>query len=481
MPTRVLDIGDLATPPRILVTHGRNGEYATLSYCWGKGYQQPITTTYNLEQRRTALYLTTLPPVFQDAITIIRKLGYRYLWIDSLCILQDSVDDWNAESAKMDQYYTGSSLNIIAAAAKDPTYGIFDSADLLRDKVRYENSRWGNYIERQNFVEKRAWTLQEEILPPRSILYTGSAIYWLCNDESCTEICPAQPETRGICLHSMSKTKLLFNLPVRWDKRYQHVLPQEGNEEDKENEQFFYWWYEILNSYLDRELSLDRDRLPGIAGLAKEFARRTNAQYLCGLWREDFINGLCWIGHGARIKSPECLGPTWSWATLDALNGHDLLYDRYLGGRLLVNENTAEIVDVQVMNEAQDPYGQVKEAVVVLEGPSRKLNTLSDPFYIGCPEGFGGYPHQLRCTLDDPSVYSSDSAIFPHPEAIYLQLGRWEDEDGPHEIFALVLEPTGRKNVHFSEYIEYQRVGIARYPPNDEFTKGWIKQKVAII
>lgn len=237
----------------------------------------------------------------------------------------------------------------------------------------------------------------------------------------------------------------------------------------------------MLNSYLDRELSFDRDRLPGTAGLAKEFARRTNAQYFCGLWREDFINGLCWIGHGARIKSSEYLGPTWSWATLDALNGHDLLYDRYLGRRLLVNENTAEIVDVQVVNEAQDPYGQVKEAVVVLEGPSRKLNTLSDPFYIGCPEGFGGYPHQLRCTLDDPSVYSSDSAIFPHPEAIYLQLGRWEDEDGPHEIFALVLEPTGRKNVHFSEYIEYQRVGIARYPPNDEFTKGWIKQKVAII
>lgn len=156
MPTRVLDIGNLATPPRILVTHGKKGEYATLSCCWGKGYQQPITTTYNLEQRETALYLTTLPPVFQDAITIVRKLGYRYLWIDSLCILQDSVDDWNAESAKMDQYYTGSSLNIIAAAAKDPTYGIFDSADLLRDKARYRNSLRESHVQGQNFVEKRA-------------------------------------------------------------------------------------------------------------------------------------------------------------------------------------------------------------------------------------------------------------------------------------------------------------------------------------
>jgi Heterokaryon incompatibility protein (HET) len=119
LPTRVFDVGDLANLPRIFVSSDSNyrQRYATLSYCWGKKYQQPITTTSNLEARQRVLHPTTLPPVFQDAITIVKKLGYRYLWIDSLCILQDSVDDWNAESAKMDQYYTSSSLNIIASAA----------------------------------------------------------------------------------------------------------------------------------------------------------------------------------------------------------------------------------------------------------------------------------------------------------------------------------------------------------------------------
>jgi hypothetical protein len=481
MPTRVLDIGDLATPPLILVTNGKNEEYATLSYCWGKGYQQPITTTYNLEQRRTALYLTTLPPVFQDAVTITRKLGFRYLWIDSLCILQDSVDDWNAESARMDQYYTGSSLNI-AAAAEDPTCSIFDSADLLRDKVSYNTLRLANKLTSQNFVQKRAWTLQEEILPPRSILYTSGDIHWICNHESYSEIWPVGPITGGFCLHNSTYNKLLFNLPVSWDKRYQHVLPQKWFDEGEGNVSFFDWWYGILNSYLERELSFDRDRLPGIAGLAKEIARRTNAQYLCGLWREDVITGLSWTGPGARIKSSEYLGPTWSWTTLHPFNNGDLLYHRYFLGRLSADgENTAEIVDIHIVNEAQDPYGQVKEAVVVLEGSSRKLNTLSDPFYDDSSRWIRDIPDRLRCILDDRSGYSSGSPIFAHPETIYLQLGRWEYWEGKDEIVALVLEPTGRKNVHFSECIEYRRVGIAECPPCDELTKGWIKQKVAII
>jgi hypothetical protein len=147
-------------------------------------------------------------------------------------------------------------------------------------------------------------------------------------------------------------------------------------------------------------------------------------------------------------------------------------------GNYLVDENTTEIVDIHVVNEAQDPYGQVKEAVVVLEGLSRKMNTLRDPSY-GPFRGVGALGDQIWCTLDDKSRYSSGFPISAHPETMYLQLGRWGYMG--HIIFALVLEPNGRKNVYFGEYIEYRRVGLAGSLPNDEFTKGWIKQKVAII
>jgi hypothetical protein len=116
---------------------------------------------------------------------------------------------------------------------------------------------------------------------------------------------------------------------------------------------------------------------------------------------------------------------------------------------------------------------------VVLEGLSRKLNTLSHPSH-GDFQRIRAYEDQIRCTLDDKSRYSSGSPIFAHPETIYLQLVRWH-EVGQRAILALVLEPTGRKNVHFGEYIEYRRIRLASCPTKDEFTTGWIKQKVAII
>jgi hypothetical protein len=482
MPTRVLDIGNLSAPPRIFVTSGKNGEYATLSYCWGKGYQ-PVTTAYNLKHRLDVLHLTNLPPVFQDAITIMRKFGFRYLWIDSLCILQDSVDDWNAESSKMHQYYMGSSLNIIASAAKDPTYGIFDSANLSREEGKYDTFPFGCLNTRgQNFVAKRAWTLQEEILSPRSILYTAGRIYWLCNQESSNEVFPATRLSRGFCMHTHTQNKMLFHLPGLWDEKRQESLPQG----DDEYEEFFDWWYGILNNYLTKEMSFDRDRSPGIAGLAKEFARRTNTQYVCGLWREDFIRGLCWRGNGAQNNSLEYIGPTWSWASLHPpTHGDALVYNIHQRGDLLVDDDTAKIVNVHVVNEAQDPYGQIKEAVLILAAPARKFNTITEPIlynYTGILCGC----RDIRCDFDDQSRYHASSPIIVHPETIFLQLGRWGYHRNPgkgEDLFALVLEPTGRENVHFSEYIEYRRVGIAEFPDSNysNLTRGWTIQKVAII
>jgi len=150
----------------------------------------------------------------------------------------------------------------------------------------------------------------------------------------------------------------------------------------------------------------------------------------------------------------------------------------------LVDNDTANIVDIHILNEAQDPYGRIKDAVLVLEAPFRKLNSVSDPFYTDSSLNTRGSRDQIRCTLDDQSRCSASSPIFVHPDTIYFQLGRWEEPEEPprHEtIFALVLEPTGRKNVHFGEYTEYRRVGLAEFPNDDELTRGWTKKKVAIV
>jgi Heterokaryon incompatibility protein (HET) len=124
LPTRVIDVGHNGASPRLLLTEGRRGEYLTLSYCWGST-KQITTTLANLSDRLNALPLDSLPRTHREAIEITHRLGFQYLWIDAVCIVQDDPADWNRESAKMFNIYRDSVLTIAASCARD--------VSLLRD------------------------------------------------------------------------------------------------------------------------------------------------------------------------------------------------------------------------------------------------------------------------------------------------------------------------------------------------------------
>ncbi|KAN0090058.1 Heterokaryon incompatibility protein (HET) domain containing protein [Hyaloscypha variabilis] len=452
MPTRVLDIGDQTS-------------YATLSYCWGNSteYAQPITTTGNLKYKEAVIYLTTLPPVFQDAIIIARKLGYKYLWVDSLCIIQDSTDDWNTEASKMQQYYKGSSANIVAAAAKNPAYGIFDSADRLREKILYSHMGCGlsqEFEYRRIFVEERAWTLQEELISPCSVIYTDTNIRWLCSEGLLSEAC--FPD--GCCgagYHDEAK-KQLFAFPK--------YTRSEGDG-DEVHDMYFAWW----------ELSKQTDRLPAIAGLAKEFGDRiktptdlsNEVQYYCGLWKKDFVRGLCWNGgHGARIqqdKSEYVEGipvPSWSWAALDPgrIGKDRFLFHRHIAlcewGLVVDDDRVLKNFEVRVEDgEGVDDYGACKlhQTVLVLQGVCGDFHTHCEPHYISSPwSEFDDYERKrFSCTLDEQSGRNDG-----YPE-FRIQMERYTS-----------MWPGG--------YDEYRRVGLVELPDYSAL-KGWKRNKVAII
>ncbi|KAH8746866.1 hypothetical protein F5882DRAFT_312155, partial [Hyaloscypha sp. PMI_1271] len=92
LPTRVIDVGPNAgsQEPFLSITNGKEGSWIALSHCWGE--YQPLRSTVATERIRKRK-ITHLPPTFQDAVTIIRALGIRFLWIDALCILQESQHD----------------------------------------------------------------------------------------------------------------------------------------------------------------------------------------------------------------------------------------------------------------------------------------------------------------------------------------------------------------------------------------------------
>jgi hypothetical protein len=126
LPTRIVDVGDNRTQPRLVVAAGKQGQYLTLSYCWGST-SKGITLKANLNDRLNFLSLDSLCQTHRDAIEIAQRLGFRYLWIDALCIIQDDPLDWNRESAKMFSIYRDSVLTIAASHASDGEQGIYSS------------------------------------------------------------------------------------------------------------------------------------------------------------------------------------------------------------------------------------------------------------------------------------------------------------------------------------------------------------------
>ncbi|KAK0724578.1 heterokaryon incompatibility protein-domain-containing protein, partial [Lasiosphaeris hirsuta] len=127
LPTRVLDVGIRGNPEEgIRLVDGKNcrGPYVALSHVWGRS--RVITTQIsNIEQRHTGISLESLSKTFRDAVHAARQLLVPYLWIDSLCIIQDSGVDWSAEAAKMGEYYANAMFTISAVSASSGHCGIF--------------------------------------------------------------------------------------------------------------------------------------------------------------------------------------------------------------------------------------------------------------------------------------------------------------------------------------------------------------------
>ena len=117
LPKRILDIRLSPDTIKLVETEPNSSDrYVALSYCWG--ITHPLTTTIlSIEERKSVIEMSFLPKTFKDAIFLTRRLGLRYIWIDSLCIIQDSAVDWEVESAKMATVYEQAYLTIAVSSS----------------------------------------------------------------------------------------------------------------------------------------------------------------------------------------------------------------------------------------------------------------------------------------------------------------------------------------------------------------------------
>jgi Heterokaryon incompatibility protein (HET) len=192
LPTRVIHCGtsDGAQLLRLLVTEDRRGSYVALSHCWGS---KPtlVTTQDQLDSFQTGIPWSTIPRSFQDAITVTRTLGLQYLWIDTLCIIQGSQQDWLWESAKMGDVYQNAWLTIAASSAPDNHAGFLDdrNSKFVTPLIELPHGNDGSLFLRHHIggwketvgdslLNQRGWALQERMLSPRILYFTAEQIQW---------------------------------------------------------------------------------------------------------------------------------------------------------------------------------------------------------------------------------------------------------------------------------------------------------------
>ena len=332
LPTRVLDVGcafDGSERVKIHVAADTRGHYVALSYCWGMPRQPVETTKATLHSYiHSGITTSSLPPTIEDAVQVTRKLGIRYLWVDSLCIVQDDREDKTREISQMRRIYSNAYCTISAANVSKviesflqarPTHGshVFTlpyicpdgkigTMTLGQDVKLRDNPGWSVmqfYDPYAEPINRRAWTLEEKLLSPRILIYAAKSLRWLCDSDEWSDggNPDARFDTQAERLPYRMQVSTEIGTTILDDKRLQSLWER---------------WRYILEDYTNRHLTKAKDKLRAISGLADYFHKLTSDQYLAGLWRGDLLNELVWVrSKEAQLRPPQN-APSWSWASV---------------------------------------------------------------------------------------------------------------------------------------------------------------------
>lgn len=348
MPTRVIELPyDTSIPPRLCSSSGRKGRYIALSHCWGSAEIVKLTTK-QLPNFYTALDVDSLPRNFQDAIALTRSLGFQYLWIDALCIIQDDEADWSEESPRMTTVYGEATLVISATAAKDPNSGILTKRRVLYSPVLGLSK--SQHL-RQRLLRKmwdvdcsplstRGWALQERVLAPRIMHFTKRQMIWECAETKYFEASGISDE------HISSKSSREgYNKATAQDLINRAL--KEGQHADDTLESIsnitkfsarLEAWYQCVDEFSGRSLTFSSDKLPAIAGLAAAFDDETMGEYLAGIWARQIGLNLAWSRVYQLLTKPDAYrAPSWSWASVDGATSF-LILD---GPQTRINDQTS--------------------------------------------------------------------------------------------------------------------------------------------
>lgn len=191
MPTRVIDVFAASKDKLQLIETGKEmkDRYIAVSHCWGDipDSKKFRLLNENLDMLKKNIDYTQLPQTFQDVVDVCRRLEVRYLWLDSICIVQNNAEDWAYESTRMESVYSSSYVTIAVSSAASSLVGLPKRRE-PRPCVRIGDLYFAKDIDDfENDVQKavlntRGWVFQEHALSRRCIHFTTGQIYWECGD-----------------------------------------------------------------------------------------------------------------------------------------------------------------------------------------------------------------------------------------------------------------------------------------------------------
>lgn len=293
LPSRVLSIeGDTCdVSVKLVENDGLSGRYIALSHCWGSEEKRPLRTTHkNYADHLVLIPLDNLPPLFRDVVALTRSLGIKYLWIDSLCIIQDDQQDWLSEAKKMSLVYRRATLVIAAMDSENSTQRLSKAkrSDSVTGSIPYSTQKGSiqgsfniaaSITDRSMSLEgplrERGWAFQELYLGRRKIFFTSQGLRWNCS----------------VC-----------------------GVVERGNWQDLGLYETSSWLY-CLDEYSGKHLTYPSDRITALLGIVAKIGESRSDCFLSefGVWEDQLVEQLLWRQIETRNEDLPGL-PSWSWA-----------------------------------------------------------------------------------------------------------------------------------------------------------------------
>jgi hypothetical protein len=491
LPSRLIDVGEDSTSKLHVSRQGEEGNYLALSYCWGIGASTYVLTTSNIIAMQNEIVWESLPRTIQDAIYLTRKFGYRFLWVDAVCILQDSPEDWQIESSRMRSIYSQAIVTIAAAASPTASGGVLSlRPEIPGATLRFHDTmspRSGTqpewepralgdfgafgyiYVQRHrpSFYDEnqplhfRAWTLQECLLSQRIISYNSHQMTWECPSGIASER-DASATSRACSTYMLSD----YQSESKGTPLFETNVKPEHKDWSPDRR-----WCTIVEQYSKRAMTKASDKLPALSGVVDRFQTfRLGDTYIAGLWQSMLPASMLWMVSAAfkQRRHKTYLAPSWSWACMSAAIQHDILFQKASGYIRVLVYRYAEVVSVDVQQSSMDRFGAIDSALIQMRAQLVEVRLISDwstrwfpsiqtpqdPYYTGVGLAFSSD------SIGDVHDVVADCFLDDYDEALRLRSGSWL----PKLRYLIISRVSGLLVTRTENDGHWRRLGFARLP-----------------